>query len=107
MALRPGPLSQFSPEKLTALPTGTAVSARMAALNARGQMKKGQTLTATSIIGSTLTGRIADIVTEGGKPAIIPEISGRGWATGIHQHMLDPDDLWPEGYRVNDTWGVS
>ena len=97
----------IQPGKVDRSPTGTAVSARMAVLNARGQMKKGQTLTATSIIGSTFTGRIADIVTVGGKSAIIPEISGRGWVTGIHQHMLDPDDPWPEGYRVNDTWGVS
>lgn len=35
----------------------------------------------------------------------IPEISERGWITGVHQHMLDPDDPWPEGYKVNDTWG--
>jgi len=97
----------IQPGKVDRSPTGTAVSARMAVLNVRGQMKKGQTLTATSIIGSTFTGRIADIVTVGGKPAVIPEISGRGWVTGIHQHMLDPDDPWPEGYRVNDTWGVS
>ena len=39
-------------------------------------------------------------------PAILPEISGRGWITGIHQHMLDPSDPWPEGYRVSDTWGA-
>ncbi|MCK0103929.1 proline racemase family protein [Pseudohalocynthiibacter sp. F2068] len=97
----------IQPGKVDRSPTGTAVSARMAVLKARGQMKKGQTLTATSIIGSTFKGRIADIVTVGGKPAIIPEISGRGWVTGTHQHMLDPDDPWPEGYRVNDTWGVS
>ena len=97
----------IQPGKVDRSPTGTAVSARMAVLNARGQMRKGQTLTATSIIGSTFTGRIADIVTVGDKPAVIPEISGRGWVTGIHQHMLDPDDPWPEGYRVNDTWGVS
>ena len=30
--------------------------------------------------------------------------SGRAWITGIHQHMLDPDDPWPEGYRLTDTW---
>ena len=39
-------------------------------------------------------------------PAIIPEISGRAWITGTHQHMLDPDDPWPTGYRLSDTWPV-
>ena len=38
--------------------------------------------------------------------AIQPEISGRAWITGSHQHMLDPDDPWPEGYRLTDTWGI-
>ena len=40
----------------------------------------------------------------GDKSAIIPEITGRAWITGTHQHMLDPDDPWPEGYRLSDTW---
>ncbi|WP_114285145.1 trans-3-hydroxy-L-proline dehydratase [Candidatus Halocynthiibacter alkanivorans] len=96
----------IKPGKVDRSPTGTAVSARMAVMHARGQMDQGQTFTATSIIGSTFTGRIAGAAEVGGRPAIIPEISGRGWVTGIHQHMLDPDDPWPEGYRINDTWGL-
>jgi proline racemase len=24
-----------------------------------------------------------------------------------HQHMLDPRDPWPEGYRISDTWPKS
>lgn len=77
----------------------------MAVLAARGEMAVGQTLTATSIIESKFTGRIAGLAKVGDSPAIIPEITGRGWITGVHQHMLDPDDPWPEGYKVNDTWG--
>lgn len=26
------------------------------------------------------------------------------WITGIHLLMLDPDDPWPGGYRLSDTW---
>ena len=63
-------------------------------------------LTQVSLIGSTFSGRILGATTVGDTPAILPEISGRGWITGIHQHMLDPTDPWPEGYRVSDTWGV-
>lgn len=96
----------IQPGKIDRSPTGTAVSARMAVMHARGQMLEGQTFTATSIIGSTFTGKIVGTSKVGETAAIIPEISGRGWITGIHQHMLDPDDPWPEGYRVNDTWGV-
>lgn len=95
----------IQPGKIDRSPTGTALSARMAVMAARGKMEVNQTLTATSIIDSQFTGRIAELTTVGDKPAIIPEISGRGWITGTHQHMLDPDDPWPEGYKVNDTWG--
>ena len=98
VAIRPG--------KVDRSPTGTALSARMAVLHARGQMGLDDRLTAVSLIGSTFAGRILGTTTVGGLPAIRPEISGRGWITGIHQHMLDPDDPWPEGYRLSDTWGA-
>ncbi|WP_170418669.1 trans-3-hydroxy-L-proline dehydratase [Ruegeria atlantica] len=96
----------IQPGKVDRSPTGTAVSARMALMAARGQMFAGQTFEAISIIGSRFTGRIVQETQIDTQPAIIPEISGRGWITGTHQHMLDPDDPWPGGYRLSDTWGV-
>ncbi|CUH46869.1 trans-3-hydroxy-L-proline dehydratase [Ruegeria atlantica] len=96
----------IQPGKVDRSPTGTAVSARMALMAAKGQMTVGQTLEAVSIIGSRFTGRIVRETQVGAQTAIIPEISGRGWITGTHQHMLDPDDPWPGGYRLSDTWGV-
>lgn len=96
----------IQPGKVDRSPTGTAVSARMALMAARGQMQPGQTFDAVSIIGSRFSGRIVETTLVGGRDAIVPEISGRGWVTGIHQHMLDPDDPWPGGYRLSDTWGA-
>lgn len=96
----------IQPGKVDRSPTGTAVSARMAVLAARGQMQVGQKLRATSIINSVFEGQIVRATQLGDKPAIVPTISGRGWITGTHQHMLDPTDPWPEGYRLSDTWGV-
>ncbi len=98
VAIRPG--------KIDRSPTGTAVSARMAVLHARGLLQNGQSLTATSIIGSQFEGRIACSLTLHDRTAIIPEISGRAWITGTHQLMLDPEDPWPDGYRLSDTWGA-
>ncbi|MCY4460549.1 MAG: proline racemase family protein [Albidovulum sp.] len=95
----------IKPGKVDRSPTGTAVSARMALLHSQGLISVGQNYVATSIIGSEFTGRISGTANVAGKPAIIPEISGRAWITGIHQHMLDPEDPWPGGYRLNDTWG--
>ncbi|WP_045389054.1 proline racemase family protein [Falsirhodobacter sp. alg1] len=104
--LQAGAAVAIQPGKVDRSPTGTALSARMAVLHARGQMTRDQSLTAVSLIGSTFTGRILGTTDVGGIAAILPEISGRGWITGIHQHMLDPSDPWPAGYRVSDSWGA-
>lgn len=97
----------IKPGKVDRSPTGTALSAKMAVLAARGEFHMGQMLYATSIIGSTFSGEIVGQCDVGGTPAILPEISGRGWITGVHHHMLDPTDPWPQGYRLSDTWGAS
>jgi len=104
--LEAGAAVAIKPGKVDRSPTGTALSARMALLHARGQMAVGDKLTTRSLIGSTFSGSILGETMVGGKTAILPEISGRGWITGIHQHMLDPSDPWPEGYRLTDTWGA-
>jgi proline racemase len=92
------------PGKIDRSPTGTGCSARMAVLSARGQMAEGDVYRARSIIGSEFVCRIARQATTGGRPAIVPIISGRAWITGVSQYMLDPSDPWPLGYRLSDTW---
>lgn len=104
--LTTGAAVAIQPGKVDRSPTGTALSARMALLQARGVMKTGDRLAARSVIGSTFSGTIIRETRVGDRAAIVPEISGRGWITGIHQHMLDPSDPWPEGYRLSDTWGA-
>jgi proline racemase len=94
----------IQPGKLDRSPTGTAVSARMALLHAKGEMAVGDCFTGVSIIGSEFHGKILSLAKVGDMAAIRPQISGRAWITGTHQHMLDPSDPWPDGYRVGDTW---
>lgn len=102
--LRAQSVVAIQPGKLDRSPTGTAVSARMAILQARGEMGPEDRFTGVSIIGSEFHGRILGTAKVGAIDAIRPEISGRGWITGTHQHMLDPSDPWPAGYRLSDTW---
>lgn len=94
------------PGKLDRSPTGTGCSARMAVLHARGEMRSGDTFIGESIIGSRFHCGIEAETTVGERPAIVPSIAGRAWITGTHQHMLDPEDPWPDGYRLSDTWPV-
>lgn len=94
----------INPGKLDRSPTGTGCSALMAVLHARGLMQVGDGFIGRSIIDSRFIGRIEAATEVGGKPAIIPSITGRGWITGQSTLMLDPDDPWPDGYRISDTW---
>jgi proline racemase len=96
-----------SPGRLDRSATGTGLSARMAALHARGQMQVGDTMSHASAIGSAFEGRIVSETTVADRPAIVPAIRGSAWITGITQVMVDPSDPFPEGYLLSDTWGVS
>jgi proline racemase len=79
-------------------PCGTGTSARMAALHARGQLALGQEFVNESIIGSRFTGRVIEEVNVGSTPAIVAEVSGRAWVTGMGQYLLDPTDPFPTGF---------
>ncbi len=95
-----------SPGRSDRSPTGTGLSARLAALYARGLLGVGGRYAHESLIGSRFEGRIVSEVSVGGIPGIVPAISGRGWITGFHSYVVDPTDPWPEGYVVADTYGV-
>lgn len=94
------------PGKLDRSPTGTGCSARLAVLHAKGEIAVGERFIGRSIIDSEFDCRIVEETRIGDRAAIVPSISGRAWITGTHQHMADPDDPWPQGYRLSDTWPV-
>jgi proline racemase len=93
-----------APGRLDRSATGTGLSARMAALHARGEMHAGDAMTHASVLGTTFDGRIVSETTVGGRPAIVPAIRGSAWITGITQVIVDPTDPFPEGYLLSDTW---
>ena len=95
-----------APGRLDRSATGTGLSARMAVLHARGLMKVGDGMSHASALGSTFDGRIVAETTVGDRPAIVPAIRGSAWITGVWQLYVDPDDPFPEGYLLADTWGV-
>jgi proline racemase len=96
VAIRPG--------KIDRSPTGTGCSARMAVLHARGELAVGERFVGLSIIGSRFDCEIESLTRIGETPGIVPRISGSAWITGTQQLMLDPDDPYPGGYRLSDTW---
>jgi proline racemase len=81
-------------------PCGTGTSARLAQLHARGELALGAEFVNESFIGTRFAGRIAEETTVGGRPAIVPTITGRAWVTGTAQYLLDPEDPFPRGFLL-------
>jgi proline racemase len=81
-------------------PCGTGTSARMAQLHARGALAVGESFVNESVIGTRFTGRLVAETEVAGRRAVVPEITGRAWITGMGQYLLDPADPFPEGFSL-------
>jgi proline racemase len=81
-------------------PCGTGTSARMAQLHARGELELGARWVHESVIGTRFTGRLVAEAEVAGTPAVVPEITGRAWVTGMGQYLLDPEDPFPAGFAL-------
>jgi proline racemase len=81
-------------------PCGTGTCARMAQLHARGELAVGEPFVNKSTIGSRFRGIVVGETEVGGRPAIVPEITGRAWITGLGQYLLDDEDPFPAGFAL-------
>lgn len=81
-------------------PCGTGTSAKLAVLHAEGLLGVDELFVHESIIGSRFTCRIAGTTEVAGIPAVIPEITGRAYVTGIHTYVIDPEDPMPHGFLL-------
>lgn len=81
-------------------PCGTGTSAKLACLFADGRIPTGQPYVHESVIGTTFTGRVLGETTVGPHAAVETEIAGRGFLTGFHHFLVDPEDAIGEGFLV-------
>jgi proline racemase len=93
-----------SPGRIDRCPCGTGTSARMALLHARGELGTGERFRHLSILDTVFECRVLEAAKVGQLPAIVPEVAGRAWLTGISQYGVDPEDPFPTGHRLGDTW---
>ncbi|OMQ46763.1 proline racemase family protein [Ensifer sp. 1H6] len=95
----------LKPGRVDRSPCGTGSSANLAILHARGRAKTGHSCVSRSIIGGTFTSEILGETTVGGRPAVMPRITGQGYVFGRQQLRLDPKDPFAQGFALSDTWG--
>ena len=95
-------LCVFAASEVDRSPTGTGVSARLALHHAKKDIALGQTVAIESILGraSVFEGRAIEEITFETFPAIVPEVSGQAFLTGIHQFLIDPADPLAPGFLL-------
>ncbi|HZN20729.1 MAG TPA: proline racemase family protein [Micromonosporaceae bacterium] len=81
-------------------PCGTGTCARMAQLWARGELGLDADFVNESFIGTRFVGRLVGEASVGGRPAVLPTVTGRAWLTGTAQYLLDPEDPFPAGFLL-------
>ena len=82
-------------------PCGTGTSARLAQWFTKGMLKQGEDFIHESIIGSKFIGRVEEVTTLAGKPAIIPTVEGWAKVYGLNTITIDPDDdPYAYGFQV-------
>jgi proline racemase len=80
--------------------SGTGTAAVMTVIDAMGLVDEQRPFVHESIIGTTLTGRVAGRTMVGEYPAIVPEIEGSAWITGEHTFVVDENDPLQNGFTV-------
>jgi proline racemase len=88
----------FADGEVDRSPCGSGTCARLAVLAAEGRLAAGGVLRHESIVGSTFTGRILDVIVADGRAAVIPQVTGMAYRTGEHTFSIDPDDPLVPGF---------
>jgi trans-L-3-hydroxyproline dehydratase len=90
----------FADGEVDRSPCGTGTAATTAAFVARGELALNEEWVNESIVGTRFTGCALEATTVSGYPAVVPEVGGRGFVTGFHQFVLDPEDEAGRGFLV-------
>jgi proline racemase len=86
----------FADGEVDRSPCGSGTSARLALLDASGELPRGETLRHLSIVGTEFRGRVVG-ETAGG---VITEVEGSAHRTGEHRFVLEDDDELGTGFLL-------
>lgn len=90
----------FAEAQVDRSPTGSGVTARLAAMHARGKIAIGQTRTFESIAGSRFSGSVTRTAKAGPQDAIIARVGGRAYYSGRAEFIVEPDDELGRGFLL-------
>ena len=81
-------------------PCGTGTAAKMTLLHHRGQLGIGDTYMNRSPLGTTFQGRLVEETRLGDTMAVVAEVRGSAYITGVHDFIIDPKDPFQEGFLL-------
>ena len=79
-------------------PCGTGVSAKLAAMHAKGLLDVDEIIVNESIIGTLFKGRVTKTCKVGEYDAVVPEITGSAFITGFNRFVFDNRDPVKGGF---------
>ena len=88
----------FAEGEVDRCPTGSGVSGRMAIHKARNEIDYGESMTIESITDSIFTGAIVSEANYGSFKAVIPQVEGNAYITGMQTFVIDPKDPMKNGF---------
>lgn len=90
----------FADGEVDRSPTGTGVSGRLALEAHHDRLGPDDSFVVESIVGSTFTGRVRGDTAVGNYDAVVPEVEGSAYLTGLSEFVIDPDDPLGEGFLL-------
>lgn len=90
----------FADGEVDRSPTGSGVSGRLAVHYAKQEVELCEELRIESITGSVFSCQVLASKTYSCYPAVLPEVTGTAWVTGIHTFLLDDCDPFPQGLFI-------
>ncbi len=91
----------FAEGEVDRCPTGSGVSGRMAINKARKEIDFGQTMTIESITDSVFKGSVISEEDYGTFTAVIPQVEGTAYITGMQTFVIDPNDPVKNGFLLS------
>lgn len=90
----------FADAEVDRSPTGSGVTARLAAMHAREALETGETRTFESVTGSRFVGSAIRETFVGPHQAIIARVRGQAFYSGKAEFSLEPGDALGQGFLV-------
>jgi trans-L-3-hydroxyproline dehydratase len=90
----------FADAEVDRSPTGSGVTARLAAMHARQTIRPGEARTFESIVGSRFTGSVADVTQAGPFAGIRARVGGRAHYCGRAEFVVEEDDELGRGFLL-------